>query len=345
MRSARACGGRFGVVVLLMGLGLTALRAQETPSADAPPEADRNVAAPSPDQPAPVERHEAEAAAPAVDVYDPAIFVSRIPADQMASLSGLQGATANDAMRDKQFKHLMKQFVPDCMFHYGRDMPLQDALEMVLEGSRTPVQIRDGRYLTVSGAMGPYLRGRAFLWIDMKEGIGLGGFYFHPTNGEPTPTLAVFSRQVKERAIGMSDLPPDFAVDLGVWANGSGVPAVTTRYFLTGSNKRILLEHDEDYCSAAYSQVVAPGSDCLQMDADAADMDEVAAYYLDQVHYATNATAWMIGADQVAWLGVRDRTCGGVADPLGCRILVTRQHTRAITGRPVPVSGPHPHAR
>jgi uncharacterized protein YecT (DUF1311 family) len=152
----------------------------------------------------------------------------------------------------------------------------------------------------------------------------------------------VFSRQVKEKAIGMSDLPPGFADDLGLWAGGSRIPAVTTRYFLTGTNKRILLEHDEDYCLPG--NTAAGGGDCQQMDADAADADEVAAYYLEQVHYATNATAWMIGPDQVAWLDVRERTCGGVLDPLGCRIRVTREHARVITGRPMPrpVSGPHP---
>ena len=252
--------------------------------------------------------------------------------EQMAVLQGLSGATTNDAMKDKQFRKLMKSFVPDCEFHYGRDMSLTEALDDVLKGSKTPVQIRDGRYFTVSGAMGPYLAGRAFLWIDMKEGIGLGGFYFHPTNGEPTPTVAVFSRQVKEKVIGMSDLPSAFADDLGVWAQGSRIPAVTTRYFLTGTNKRILLEHDEDYCAVGSSM----GSDCQQMNADAADEDEVAAYYLKQVNYATNATAWMIGPDQTVWLGVRERTCGGVLDPLGCRIRVTREHVRVITGRPMP---------
>jgi hypothetical protein len=66
------------------------------------------------------------------------------------------------------------------------------------------------------------------------------------------------------------------------------------------------------------------------MDADAADVDETAAYYLDQVHYATNATAWMVGPDQVAWLQVRANTCSGAANPLGCRILVTRTHTRLL---------------
>lgn len=44
---------------------------------------------------------------------------------------------------------------------------------------------------------GPCLRGRGFLWFDLDEGIVLGGFYFTPTNGEPTPTLTVFSRQLK----------------------------------------------------------------------------------------------------------------------------------------------------
>lgn len=324
----------FGTLMAAMSLYAVDGRAQESPSMDAPPAADPSV--PLAPQPAPVERKASGDAQVPVDSYDPAIFVTRIPQQQMVGLSSLEGETTNEAMHDKEFKRLMKQFVPDCTFHYGRDMSMQAALEMVLEGSGTPVQIRDGRYMTLAGESGPYLGGRAFLWIDMKEGIGLGAFYFHPTNGEPTPSVAVFSRQVKEQAIGMSDLPPAFAQDLGVWAGGSRVPTVTTRYFITGGNRRILLEHDEDYCGAEYDAILPSGSDCEQMNFEAADKDEVAAYYLDQVNYRTNATAWMIGPDQVAWLDVRDRTCGGVADPLGCRIRVTRERTRRLTGRPAP---------
>jgi hypothetical protein len=69
------------------------------------------------------------------------------------------------------------------------------------------------------------------------------------------------------------------------------------------------------------------------MMADAADIDETAAYYLNQVDCATNATAWMIGGDQVARVQVRDNSCLGVADPLGCRIRVTRVHIHMIIYR------------
>ncbi len=269
--------------------------------------------------------------------YDPAIFQKPMPSDQVAFLTRLAGAAAGDEVRDKQFRKLMRSVVPDCMFHYGRDMPLADAVEMVLKNSPTPIQIRDGRYVTVSGQSGPYLTGRGFLWIDMQEGIGLGGFYFHPTNGEPTPTVAIFSRHVKEETLQMTELPPPFIEDLNLWTRRSGIPPITTRYFITGSNKRILLEHDEDYCASGNAPVAPVGWDCQQMNANAADIDETAAYYLDQVHYATNATAWMIGPDQVAWLQVRENTCRGVPDALGCRIRVTREHTLVIIHKhPVP---------
>ena len=275
-------------------------------------------------------------------VPQPPVLQNPIPAGDLAFLSGCAGRTTKELMKDKQFRALKKAMIPRTEYHYGRDMPLTDAMDDVLDGSPLPVNVRDGRYVTVMGMQGPYLRGRGFMWFDLQEGTGLGAFYFTPTNGEPTPTVAVFSRQVKEKALGMSDLPEAFAEDLGAWAGGSNVPALTTRYFLTGSNMRVLLEHDEDYCSGASLNLVPQGEPCEQMDADAADTDEVAAYYLDQVHYRTNATAWMIGPDQVAWIGVRDRTCGGVLDPLGCRIRVTREHTRVLTGRPGPRPGPHP---
>ena len=263
--------------------------------------------------------------------YDRSLFLKPLAPDQLAFLKSFDGAPARDLWRDKQFKKVLKAIAPDCMFHYGRDMPLDDALDMVMKDSRIPVLVREGRYVVVSGLGGPYLDGRGFVWIDLQDGIGLGGFYFHPTNGEPTPTLAVFGRQVKETVLGMSDLPPAFEDDLVQWAAAFQVPTVETRYFLTGGNKRVLLEHDEDYCATKDGSLA--GDECRQMDADAADADEEAAYYLKQVNYATNATAWMVGPDQVAWVVVRDRTCLGVADALGCRIRVTREHTHGITGR------------
>jgi hypothetical protein len=267
--------------------------------------------------------------------YDPAIFQKPIPSDQLAFLNQFAGATSGDLFRDKQFRKLMHSVIPDCMFHYGRDMPLTDALEMVLKGSSQPVQIRDGRYLMLSGRSGPYLAGRGFIWIDLQEGIALGGFYFHPTNGEPTPTVNVFSRQVKdEDSLKLSQLPPALAEDLIGWSADSRVPPVTTRYFITGSNKKILLEHDEDYCAPVVRAAAPPQNACQQMNADAADIDLTAAYYLEQVNYATNATAWMItGDDQVAWLQVRENTCRVGPDPLRCRIRMTRERTHLVIKR------------
>ena len=227
----------------------------------------------------------------------------------------------------------MKSVVSDCMFHYGRDMPLSDALDKVLSDSTVPVQIRNGRYVTIFGHRGPILGGQGFLWFDMQDGDGLGGFYFHPTNGEPTPSVTVFSRQIKEDTISLSQLPPAFAEDLSEWERDSGEPPVTTRYFIGGVNKKIVLEHDEDYCTPI-STTAEPVYDCQQMNADAADSDMVAASYLEQTHYATNATAWMItDADQMAWLRVRDNTCRTGPDPLGCHIRMTRERTHTIIHR------------
>jgi hypothetical protein len=112
------------------------------------------------------------------------------------------------------------------------------------------------------------------------------------------------------------------------------VPPLTVRYFITGSNKKILLEHDEDFCMP----VSGAGYDnCDQMNADAADKDMDAAGYLEQTHHVTNATAWMItDPDQLVWIGVRNRTCGGVLDPLGCRIVMTRERTHVILHAPPP---------
>ena len=144
-------------------------------------------------------------------------------------------------------------------------MPLDDALDLVLKGSTIPAQLRDGRYLTVSGAQAPYLGGRGFLWLDLQEGIGGGAFYFHPGNGEPS-------------AVGRNLLSPgegkdscDEPASAGIhqqyqWTEDVHIRPITTRYFITGSNRRILLEHDEDYCAPPTSSDAAP--DCEQMNLD-----------------------------------------------------------------------------
>jgi hypothetical protein len=136
-----------------------------------------------------------------VSTYDKAIFQNPIPSDQLGFLNQFAGAPANEVVRDKQFHKLTRSVIPNCIFHYGTDMSLSDALDLVLKGSPVPVRLREGRYVTISGRNGPYLMGRGFLWFDLQDGIVLGGFYFHPTNGEPTPTVTIFSRQVKEESL------------------------------------------------------------------------------------------------------------------------------------------------
>ena len=51
----------------------------------------------------------------------------------------------------------MKQAISSTEYHYGRDMSLSEAVQTVLDGSMQPVQVRDGRFVTVSGSNGPYL--------------------------------------------------------------------------------------------------------------------------------------------------------------------------------------------
>ena len=262
--------------------------------------------------------------------FDPAMFEGRIAPDQLTFLKQFAGVPSGELIQDKQFRKLIKNLMPDCMFHYGRDRSLSESMDMVIEGSRIPVQVRDGRYVLVSGLQGAFLNGKGFLWIDMQEGIGLGAFYFTPTNGEPTPALNVFSRQVREDYLSLGQMPPGFAEDLSAWALNSGVPPITSRYFLTGANKKILLEHDENYCMSWSGMPMGPDSGCEQEAADAADLDLTAAYYVDATHHATNATAWMMSQEQVSFLQVRDNTCRVGPDPLGCRIRLTRQQVGVI---------------
>jgi uncharacterized protein YecT (DUF1311 family) len=293
----------------------------------------REPQAPAPSSPAPQAQASNDSQPPAT-AFDKSIFQKPIPGDQLDFLNHFAGAPSGDAIRDKQYRKLMHDVLPNVMFHYGSDMPLSDAIDKVLAGSPLPVQIRDGRYVLVSGRSGPYLAGRGFIWIDMQDGLALGGFYFHPTNGEPTPTVTIFSKQIKEASLKMSQLPSAFADDLAQFSGAAGIPQITTRYFITARKEKILLEHDEDYCAPVAGAAVPSTQDCEQLNANAADIDLEAAYYLEQTHHATNGTAWMItGQDQAAWIIVRDQTCGPGPNQLRCRIRVTRERTHVIINR------------
>jgi hypothetical protein len=141
-------------------------------------------------------------------------FQNLIPTGQLAFLSGYAGRTTKELMKDKRFKALLKVTIPRTEYHYGRDMPLKDAVDIALSGSPLPVNVRNGRYVTVSGLQGPYLHGRGFLWFDVEDGFALGGFYFSPTNGEPSPTFTIFSQQLVQTSLALGQFPHPFIEDV-----------------------------------------------------------------------------------------------------------------------------------
>ena len=258
-----------------------------------------------------------------------AVLEHPIPPGQLAFLAGEAGLPAKTVMKDKRFRELMKTAIPRTTYHYGRDMPIDSALDMAMDDSMEPVEVRDGRFVTVSGNRGPYLRGRGFLWFDLQQGIALGAFYFTPTNGEPSPTLTIFSKQLTDTSLSIGQLPSEFAEALFEWSSRNGVRPVTVRYFIPANGKKYVLEHDEDYCGHPQN-TPAPAQDlCGELNAEAADADMNAAYFMKETSNAANATAWMLGPDQVAWVGMRESTCG-VA--VACRIRVTRERTRVLMG-------------
>jgi len=257
-------------------------------------------------------------------------FTNRIPTGQMAFLNDYAGKTGKEIQKDKRFRSLLKLAIPRTTYHYGRDMPLSETVETLLDGAPLPIEIRDGRYAMIASHGGPYLAGKGFIWFDMQEGIALGGVYFHPTNGEPTPTLAIYSRQLRDTTLSMGQLPAAFHQDLAQWILVADPKWVSTRYFIPENGKKYALLHDEDYCTDPEDAPPVSPEKCVRLNAEAADADVEAAYFMAETHNAANATAWMLGPDQVAWIRLRDNTCG--LDGLACRIRIARQRTRALLG-------------
>jgi hypothetical protein len=280
--------------------------------------------------PAPVERTSpTQTSADAPPIYDKAIFRKPIPPDQLTFLTHYNGLPAGDLLHDKQFKKILHDNVPSSLFHYGHDLSLQEVLDSVLANSSIPITIRDNRYLTLSGPLNTP-SGHGFVWIDMQDGLFLGGVVFHPSNGEPSPSLTIFTRQIKQDSITLLMLPPAFATDLASWDMQARVQPVVVRYFVGDIDKKFLLEHDEDFCHYPGSTAASP-TGCDQRNADAADNDMIAASYLEQVHYATNATARMINDPaQLTWIETRNSTCGRGPDPLGCRIHLSHERVHTI---------------
>jgi len=218
------------------------------------------------------------------------IFQKPMASDQLVFLNEYAGQPANNVVREQRLRNLVDKVVPYAPFHLGLDMPLPQVIEGMFARSALPVEIREGRYVMISGRRNANSRGRGFIWIDMQEGVAVGGIFFYPSNGEPTPTLTLFSKQVKETALGMSRLPLAFAQDLSQWAATEGVPPVTTRYIINASNEKILLAHDEDFCKFTGGAAGSRDGDCKKMNAEAAEIDTKAARYLEQTQYASNAT-------------------------------------------------------
>jgi hypothetical protein len=228
---------------------------------------------------------------PHVHPFEP-VFHASLSSDQRALLASYEGMTAKEVTRSARFRAFVDTVVPYAPFHYGIDIPLTQAIHAILNQSDEPVQMHDGRYLLLTTSTGNPRR-RAILWVDLQTGATIGGIFFRPSNGEPTPTLTLFSRQVAHETVRVTQLPAAFKRDLQQWSNTAGIPLVTTRYFVNAANRKSVLTHDEDYCKPAPGQPVLAKEACEQRNVQAADIDIAAASFLGQTHYASNATMHM----------------------------------------------------
>jgi uncharacterized protein YecT (DUF1311 family) len=135
---------------------------------------------------------------------------------------------------------------------------------------------------------------------------------------------------LKDTTLEMGQLPLAFQQDLAQWMLVSDPKYVSPRYFIPENGRKYVLVHDEDYCANPVDAPPIMPENCDRLNAEAADADLNAAYFMSQTHNAANATAWMLSPDLTAWIGVRDRACGAAG--WACRIRMTRQRTRVLLG-------------
>lgn len=227
-------------------------------------------------------------------------FGRPIESGELTFLKEYAGRMADDADGKRKVKTLVGQIAPYTPYHFGIDIPLPQVLAVMVLTVPEPIEIRDGRYAMISGRLSPNQhsrnhRGRGFLWVDMREGFALGGIFFYPSNGEPTPTLTIFSRQLDRRSVKMSQLPRAFTEDLSHWAAMTGIPPITTRYFIGASGEKSVLTHDENYCLRSGDVATpSPKGVCKEMNEQASLIDMMATQFMEHTHNASNATMKMI---------------------------------------------------
>jgi hypothetical protein len=225
------------------------------------------------------------------------IFTKLITKTQLAFLNDYAGRAVDNADGKQKVKTLVGIVAPYTPYHYGADFPLPQVISTLLLNEPQPIEIRDGRYAIITGFRNAIHTRRGLLWIDMRERVALGAIFFDPSNGEPSPTLTIFSQQLDRRSVRMSQLPRAFAEDLRRWAATGGIPAIMTRYFIGAMGEKTVLAHDENFCARAEGQAGLPDkSVCREMNAKATLIDTTAARFMNQTHNASNATVRMIAS-------------------------------------------------
>jgi uncharacterized protein YecT (DUF1311 family) len=194
--------------------------------------------------------------------------------------------------------------------------------------------MRANRFAMLSACDAPACTGaRAFVWVDTDRGVEFGGIEFAPSNGEPTPTLTLFSKQVVDPVTKRIQLPADFVEDLGTWTRASRRRTTPARYFINGQGLKTVVVHDENNCTGADRSSLA-ATLCSSMNLDAADQDLAAAYYLLYNSFANGTTMRSaVKADEDKWVLDRKTACGLANDgpALACRLKAASERVASLT--------------
>ncbi len=260
-------------------------------------------------------------------------------AKQLAWLRKYEGRPTFEVTSDSRFHSLVQAATPDAIFHLGYDMPLSQAIESMLNGPSFAVELRDGlpkdaagRYLMISAQRSARGIGQSFYWFDLQQGVTFGGIFFNPTNGEPTPTLTIFSNQIGDPVTNPSQLPAAFLRDLESWQMARNIPHMTVRYFINASGRKSVLMHDREVCIPATGSVAGDPSECQAMNEAASESDLQASLYLLRIHYAEGSPArTKLEAAQSEWEESELSGCESKPDRLGCRTQLMRARAQELT--------------
>ena len=228
----------------------------------------------------------------------------------------------------------------------GTHVLLRDAFNDAIhrKDAAEAVTLRLGRYLLAPSCADTACTRGAVLWVDTMQGLALGVLLHSPTGNLPGKgtSAILFSRQVTNKPIEHTDLPPAFWEDFTAWQFDRKLPLSMTERFGNSWGLLSVLLHPEHACDDLLTTFDDERCQAQALDGAVNDLNAVIA----DIHTHLSDDSAMLhtlSAEEIGWKTSTDALCsmtenlydGGTGAPEAwgaCELDATQQHVRGLYG-------------